>query len=86
MTGEVHEGYTMLTLNADAHPLIRRMHKPDPKLAPNEQDKRSVVAIERNDVDQWLFGTFEEAKELVRLSPIEIFTASPQTYAIFPAP
>ncbi|MDQ3259997.1 MAG: SOS response-associated peptidase [Pseudomonadota bacterium] len=85
-TGEVHESYTMLTLNADAHPLMRRMHKPDPKLAPNEQDKRSVVAIERNDVDQWLFGTVEEAEELVRLSPIEVFTASPQTYAIFPTP
>ena len=31
-TGEVHESYTMLTLNADAHPLMSRMHKPDPKL------------------------------------------------------
>jgi len=29
-TGEVHESYTMLTINADHHPLMRRMHKPDP--------------------------------------------------------
>ena len=54
-TGEVHESYTMLTLNADAHPLMSRMHKPDPTLAPDQQDKRSVVAIERNDVDQLEF-------------------------------
>lgn len=29
--GEVRESYKMLTINADAHPLMRRMHKPDPK-------------------------------------------------------
>ena len=32
-TGEVHESYSMLTINADDHPLMGRMHKPDPKLA-----------------------------------------------------
>ena len=40
-TGEIVESYTMLTLNADAHPLMSRMHKPDPKLGPDQQDKRS---------------------------------------------
>ncbi|MDB5826654.1 MAG: hypothetical protein JWQ73_874 [Variovorax sp.] len=30
-TGEAHESYTMLTINADDHALMRRMHKPDPK-------------------------------------------------------
>jgi hypothetical protein len=41
----------MLTLNADAHPIMKRMHKPDPKLGPDQQDKRSVIAIESADVD-----------------------------------
>jgi putative SOS response-associated peptidase YedK len=50
-TGEVVESYTMLTLNADIHPLMNRMHKPDPKLGPDRQDKRSVVPIELEDVD-----------------------------------
>lgn len=45
-TGEAHEGYTMLTINADAHPLMGRMHKPDPKLGPDQQDRRSVIPIE----------------------------------------
>jgi putative SOS response-associated peptidase YedK len=76
-TGEVVESYTMLTLNADAHPLMRRMHKPDPALAPDAQDKRSVVAIEPEDVDTWLFGTVQEAAAVVRLTPESVFDARP---------
>ena len=38
-TGEVSESYTMLTLNADAHPLMSRMHKPDPKYPPTQQEQ-----------------------------------------------
>lgn len=45
-TCEVHESCTMLTINADIHPLVNRMHKPDTKLGTPEQDKRSVISIE----------------------------------------
>jgi len=76
-SGEIVESYTMLTLNADAHPLMSRMHKPDPKLGPHEQDKRSVVAIELADVDAWLFGTVEVAQALVRVPPVEAIEAGP---------
>lgn len=76
-TGELVESYTMLTLNADAHPLMRRMHKPDPKLAPDRQDKRSVVPVEFEDVDLWLHGTQAEARRLLRLSETELFAAGP---------
>ncbi|WP_431273219.1 SOS response-associated peptidase [Variovorax ureilyticus] len=76
-TGEVHESYTMLTLNADQHPLMSRMHKPDPKLPPDQQDKRSVIAIEKGDIDLWLSGTVEQATRLLSLSPVEIFDAGP---------
>lgn len=76
-TGEVHESYTMLTLNADVHPLMRRMHKPDPKLPPDQQDKRSVIPIQPADVDQWLAGTQAEASALLRLAPVEEFDARP---------
>jgi putative SOS response-associated peptidase YedK len=67
----------MLTQNADEHPIMRRMHKPDPKLAPEQQDKRSVVAIEAEDFDQWLKGTVEDAARLIRLTPAEVFNARP---------
>jgi putative SOS response-associated peptidase YedK len=76
-TGEIVESYTMLTLNADAHPLMSRMHKPDPKLGPDEQDKRSVVAIEIEEVDAWLFGTVEVARSLVRVPPVDVIDAGP---------
>ena len=76
-TGEVFESYTMLTLNADKHPLMNRMHKPDPALGPDQQDKRSVIPIAMVDVDTWLAGTIEEAKRLLRLAPVEAFEAGP---------
>jgi putative SOS response-associated peptidase YedK len=67
----------MLTLNADDHPLMARMHKPDPKRAPDDQDKRSVVPIAPEDVDQWLHAPLEEARALVQLPPAEDFDAGP---------
>lgn len=71
-TGEVVESYTMLTVNADDHPIMSRMHKPDPKLAPDQQDKRSVVAIEQRDLDQWLRGSMNEATELLASPAAEL--------------
>lgn len=65
-TGEVVPSYTMLTINADSHPIMSRMHKPDPNLPPDRQDKRSIVAIEGGDVARWLQGTREEAAALMR--------------------
>lgn len=74
-TGEVWDNYTMLTLNADGHPLMNRMHKPDPKLPPDQQDKRSVIPLEAHDFDRWLTCTVEEAKEMLKVPPIELFAA-----------
>ena len=76
-SGELVESYTMLTLNADQHPLMNRMHRPDPKRPPDMQDKRSVVPIEPADVDLWLFGTVAQAQSLVRLAPVACFDARP---------
>ncbi len=76
-TGEVRESYTMLTLNADAHPLMRRMHKPDPALPAERQDKRSVIPIAAGDVDAWLSGTVQQAQDLLRLPAADHFIAGP---------
>lgn len=64
-TGEVVESYTMLTVNADAHPTMSRMHKPNTKLPPDRQDKRSVVAIERDKVEQWLCASWADAQQFL---------------------
>lgn len=76
-SGELVESYTMLTLNADDHPLMRRMHKPDPALPPNRQDKRSVVVLQARDEAAWLHGTPAEAAAVVGLAPVEVFDAAP---------
>lgn len=82
-TGEEVESYTMLTLHANSHPLMKRMHRPDLDpatklpLPMDKQDKRSVIPIEQADVDQWLAGTAEEAQQLLRLAPVEVFDAGP---------
>jgi putative SOS response-associated peptidase YedK len=76
-TGEVIESYTMLTMNADAHPLMRRMHKPDPKLAQDQQDKRSVIAIEPQHWMQWLNAPIDQARDLLKLTPEQDMQAEP---------
>mgnify|MGYP001765606005 CR=1 FL=1 len=64
-TGEVIESYTMLTINANDHPPMSRMHKPDTELPPDQQDKRSVVAIEQGQTEQWMQGSVTEAAALL---------------------
>ena len=78
-TGEIVESYTLLTMNADAHPLMRRMNKPDPKRPPDQQDKRSVVALAPVDWDLWLHGPMPAANALIRLAPVEEFDARPES-------
>jgi len=73
-SGEIVVSYTMLTQNCDAHPLLALMHKPDPALPPDAQDKRAVIPIERTNWDQWLNGTIDEAMALVKLPDIDLFT------------
>ena len=76
-SGEILQTYTMLTINADEHPLMSRMHKPEPSRSPNGQDKRSVVSIELADVDQWLYGSIGDIAGLVRPPPVEVIDAAP---------
>lgn len=76
-TGEVVPSYTMLTQNCDGHPLLALMHKPDPKLPPDAQDKRTVVPIEPADWELWLHGPREAAEALFRVPPPEQFRHGP---------
>jgi putative SOS response-associated peptidase YedK len=71
----------MLTMNANLHPIMARMHKPEvdkkTKKPLEIQDKRSVVAIEQHDFDRWLTCTVEEAGEMVQLIPVDRMIAGP---------
>lgn len=82
--GLVLESYTMITINADSHELMRRMHKPevgkDKKPLPAElQDKRMVVVLDDDAQQVWLHGTPAEAEQVVRQWPPENFSAGPLT-------
>lgn len=46
-TGEVTMSFTMLTINADAHPLMKHLHKP-------QDEKRMVVVLSEAYYDEWL--------------------------------
>jgi hypothetical protein len=63
----------MLTINCDGHPLLGRLHKPDPKLPADAQDKRSVVPLEPADWDAWLDGDEATARALMQVPPAERF-------------
>lgn len=75
-TGEVVPNFTALTVNCDDHPMLARLHKPDPKLPPDKQDKRSLAHIEPQQWDRWFHGTVGEALQLVRPAPVEVFDQS----------
>jgi putative SOS response-associated peptidase YedK len=53
------------------------MRNSDPKLPPDQQGKRSVIPFESHDFDRWLTCTVEEAKEMLKVPPVELFAARP---------
>lgn len=80
-SGEVVPNFSMITLCADSHPLMSRMHRPeyesDGKTLKVEQDKRSILVMEPADWSTWLFGSEDEALSLLKLPPAETFDAGP---------
>lgn len=72
-SGEIVPNYTMITVNCDSHPLLNRLHKPEPKLPDDAQDKRAVVQIEREHWDTWLHGDEAAARALLAPAPAGVF-------------
>lgn len=66
--GETVLSFSMLTINADQHPLMRRFHRPG-------EEKRSVVVIDEAQAEAWLAATPETALGLLRPMPADQFTA-----------
>lgn len=56
---------------------LSHMHKPDPKLPPDQQDKRSIIALAESDVDVRLAGTQQQAQAPLKLPAVEWFETSP---------
>lgn len=56
---------------------MSRMHKPDPKLPPDAQDKRMVVVLEPEVWEEWFSVPVARARDLINVAPVTIFKASP---------
>lgn len=71
-SGEVLMSFSMLTVNADDHPLMKRFHKPD-------DEKRSVVVIQSHEFKKWLTANHEDAFRLLKAPEEQDFTADFQS-------
>ena len=60
-TGEVIFSFSMLTINADGHPIMSHFHKP-------EDEKRSVVVLNDSQYLPWLLADTNKAREILKLS------------------
>jgi putative SOS response-associated peptidase YedK len=62
-TGEFIVSFSMLTIDAAKHPVMRRCHK-------SEDEKRTVVPLRSDLFDRWLNATPDTALELLHLESI----------------
>jgi putative SOS response-associated peptidase YedK len=62
--------FTMLTINADGHPLMQRFHKPD-------DEKRMLVILDPQQYDDWLQCPVEDAEDFFVRYPAERLVAKP---------
>lgn len=67
--GPAHWSFSMLTVNAEGHPLMQRFHKPG-------DEKRAVVVLEPQDYEGWLNARTEaEARSYLRLFEPDVMVA-----------
>ncbi len=69
-TGEILFSFSMLTINATAHPVMRQFHGP-------EDEKRSIVVLQDDDYSSWLHAEIHQAKALLNLAPSNFLDSEP---------
>ncbi|WP_424196611.1 SOS response-associated peptidase (plasmid) [Ampullimonas aquatilis] len=67
-SGEVVQSFSMLTINADGHPIMGQFHKPG-------DEKRSLVIVPPSSRKDWLSATADNAFDLMRELPTQEFTS-----------
>ena len=72
--GHIVPSYSMLTINADDHPLMRQFHKP-------QDEKRMVVILAEDRYRDWIDATQEQALGLLRQYPADLMTSSQEWQA-----
>lgn len=68
--GELVDSYTMLTINADHHALLRDYHRPG-------EEKRMVVILPDGIYDDWLAAGPDESRDFLRPYPADSLVVEP---------
>lgn len=61
--------FSMLTINADGHPLMQRFHKPD-------DEKRMVMILDPDQYHGWLHGSLVTEEDMFQQYPAERLVAA----------
>jgi putative SOS response-associated peptidase YedK len=80
--GSIATAFTQITINADTHPLMRRMHKPG-------DEKRTLVVLPEEELGSWLAcDDLQVARSFLRHYPAELMKewAAPKEAAALVAP
>lgn len=70
--GQLQESYTMLTINADDHPLFKHYHQ-------SGKEKRMVVILPEGAYDDWLTASAEESWDFPVPYPADRLVATPES-------
>ena len=70
VTGEMIVSFTMLTINAAAHPVMRKFHRP-------EDEKRTPMVLDEQYFQDWLSATPLNATSFLRLDAMPALAAEP---------
>ncbi len=76
--GEWVHSFTLLTVNADAHPLMKHLHKP-------EDEKRMIVILPPERYDDWLQASESESARFLQAFPADQLVAHNVVSASAPA-
>ena len=69
-TGEVVFSFSMLTVNADGHPVMKHFHKPN-------DEKPSIFVLQNSDYLSWLHADNQGATNLLKISSEDFLISSP---------
>ena len=69
-TGEIIFSFSMLTVNADGHPVMKHFHRPN-------DEKRSIVVLNEEDYIPWLNSNIDQARDLLKVAPKDFLKSYP---------
>ncbi len=67
-TGEIVVSFSMLTINEEGHPIMRRFHRPG-------DERRSLVVVLPSKWTDWLSATLDTVRAMLTKMPVTEFTS-----------